>query len=497
MKLQARKYQERDIQKLREAFRTHRSVLYQLSTGGGKTVVALLIILGALSKGKTIWFIVNRRRLVKQTSAALHGAGIHHGIVASGFSMDVFAKVQVIMVQTVVNRLHKLPRPDFLIPDEAHNIRAATFQKVVDSFPEANILGLSATPCRLDGKGLNAVFNAMVTGPPLSWLIAEGYLCEARLYAPNVGAEDYQPRKMAGEFVASEVGSFMDKPAITGCAISHYKNICGNKPALVFCATVQHAENTANLFKSAGFRSASIDGTMDDHELDGILSALGNKRMDVVTSCDLVSEGFDLPAITVAIFLRHTASLRLIIQMIGRALRPVYAPGYDLSTKEGRLKAIAASDKPFAIILDHVGNIIRHNLQGLGLPEYDIEWTLEGKTPGREKQDKEKDIKVKQCPGCYAVHPPAPICPYCKHVYVVSAREMEQLTGELVEIDRKRLEQIEADKARMFARREEGKCSTLEDFQALAKERGYNAGWAYHRFNARKQRGGGQRAFGG
>lgn len=497
-----RDYQQHDMTKLKAAFKSFKSVLYQLSTGGGKTVVALHIIQGALGKGNITWFVVNRRRLVKQTSKAMTDAGIPHGIIASGFP-ETEATVQVVMIQSVVNRLDRLPLPRFLILDEFHNAKAATYEKVIQQIPDARILGLTATPCRLDGKPLNSIVQTMVTGKPLSWLIAEGYLCDVKIYAPPVGVEDVELKAQAdGDYAIADIVDLMDKPTITGCAIQHYKNISPGKPALVFCASIKHAEHTAEAFRAAGINSESIDSTMATEKLDGIIGYFDDRQIDVVVSVDLVSEGFDLPCINTAIFLRHSASLRLVVQMIGRTLRPVYALGYDLATREGRLQAIAASDKPYAILLDHVGNIRRHDLLGLGLPEWDIEWSLDGEV--KRKKPEESVVQVTQCDRCYYMHPPAKVCPNCGHCYEAKIRKMQAVIDEqLEEVRREELERIEKAEAQAAARaakiaelakqqkersrmkREEWLCETLDDWQALAAQRGYKKGWAYMRYSLR------------
>jgi len=482
--LNLRDYQIHDMTKLKAAFKAFKSVLYQLSTGGGKTIVALHIVQGALSKQNITWFVVNRRRLVKQTSKAMTDAGIPHGIIASRFP-ETAATVQVVMIQSVVNRLDRLALAAFLIFDEFHNAKAATYEKLIRHIPDARILGLTATPCRLDGKPLDSIVQTMVTGKPTSWLIAEGYLCDVKIYAPPVGVEDVELKSQSyGDYAIADIIDLMDKPTITGCAIQHYKNISPGKPALVFCANIKHAEHTAEAFRAAGISCESIDSTMAADKLDSILADFAARKIDVVVSVDLVSEGFDLPCINTAVFLRHTASLRLIIQMIGRALRPVYAPGFDLTTKAGRLQAIAASDKPYTILLDHVGNIRRHDLMGLGLPEWDIEWSLDGEV--KRKKPEESSVQVTQCDRCYYMHPPARICPNCGHCYEAKIRKMQEvIDAQLEEVKREELQKAERELDRIRMKREESRCHSLEDWQALAAKRGYKKGWAFMRYNLR------------
>jgi len=471
MKLQLRDYQQRGVNEIRSRFRAgDRNVLYQLSTGGGKTICFCYITEGAARRGNSVLILVHRQELIRQTSRSLNEIGVSHGIIAPGFTPS-FDLVQIASVQTLVRRLHKITPPRLIISDECHHATATSWAKIFNYFPEANILGVTATPCRLDGRGLGrhcgGFFDSMVNGPPLSDLIRLGHLSRPVLYAPPVGAQLDSLRKRYGEFVTADAAAVMDKPVITGNAVEHYRRLCAGMPAIAFCASVAHAEHVAEQFRAAGFQAASIDGGMHDNERKGRIAALGNGHLNVLTSCDIISEGTDIPVVGGAILLRPTASLSLCMQQIGRALRVF--PG-----------------KEKAVILDHVGNIARHRLELMGHPDGDIEWSLDGETGGKSKKgEQEETIKTKQCEQCYAVHLPSPKCPYCGYEYQTSVREIASVSGELEEID---AEQIERDRAKQFRAREEAACKTLEDWQALAESRGYKPGWAHHRFNARQGR---------
>ena len=496
MKITPRDYQMRDIQSLRECFRPKesggrgdRAVLYQLSTGGGKTAVAAFVVEGAGKRRLRVLFLVHRAELTRQASRTFRDMGLEHGIIATGFTEDFFANVQVGMVQTVVRRLGKIPVPDLIIQDECHHLRAKTFSAIIDYYPKAKILGLSATPIRLDKQGLGVQcgghFNSMISSIPLSELMAQGYLVRPIIYAPPLGAELSKDKGKAKDFNQTRDSEALDKPKIIGNAIEHYRTICDRAKAIIFCASVKQAEHTAQKFNEAGYRAASLDGSMHEVERGGKVAAITDGRIDALTSVDLVSEGFDLPSLKVAIMLRRSASLSMILQMIGRVLRPEYAPGFDLSTVKGRLAAIAASDKPNAYIIDHVGNIALHELQGIGLPEFDIEWTLDGEV-NRKKKPGEAGPAYKQCNECYSVHPPAPICPRCGYVYQVKGRELEEVDGKLERVDpaeHARLQAIEDSRARFARMNEERSCRSYEDFKALGQKRGYSPSWPHVRYN--------------
>jgi superfamily II DNA or RNA helicase len=212
----------------------------------------------------------------------------------------------------------------------------------------------------------------------------------------------------------------------------------------------------ADQFNAAGYRAATIDGTMDREARREVVRALGDGRLHVLTSCEIINEGFDLPLVTAAILLRPTKSLGLHLQQIGRVLRP--APG-----------------KTKAIILDHVGNLSRH-----GFAEDVRDWTLEGRKKKKRKASDEEEIQQRQCPDCYCCHPPAPVCPECGYEYPRKEREIEQAEGELVQIDPKEIARQK--------RQEQGSAQTLEDLIALGRARGYRSPdvWAKHVWNSRK-----------
>jgi superfamily II DNA or RNA helicase len=200
----------------------------------------------------------------------------------------------------------------------------------------------------------------------------------------------------------------MDKPIITGSAVKHYGKYADGKKAIAFCVSVKHAKDVAEDFRSSGYDAVHIDGGMDDTERDGVLKAFEDGRVQILTSCDLVSEGFDLPSVEVAILLRPTKSLGLFLQQCGRAIRP-------------------HPDKERTIILDHAGNTARH-----GFIDDERDWSLaDGFVTGRGK-NAEKVVSVRTCTACFAVHKPTPTCPMCGHVYPVAARKVKHVDGDLV-----------------------------------------------------------------
>lgn len=436
--IELRPYQAKMIDEARQAYRAgNRAVLFQLPTGGGKTVTASTIVHGASQKGNVTWWLTHRRELVAQASQTFHSLGIPHGTVQQGWVSTPHAAVQVGSIQTIVRRLDELPEPDLIVFDESHHIGAASWDAIYHRFPAAKVLGLTATPWRLDGVGLGRWFSHMVNGPTVSELIDGGSLSHFRLFAPampdlsGVGVT-------AGDYQRGALAKAMDKPQIVGDAIGHYQRLCHGKRAVVFAAGVQNSINVAAQFNAAGITAEHVDGAMTAEERDGAVERFRRGETLILCNADLFGEGFDVPAIEAAILLRPTKSLSLYLQQVGRALRPF-------------------AGKSEAIILDHAGNSIMH-----GLPDDERAWGLEDREK-RKKTDK-GEVAVRQCRECFFVYRPAPKCPSCGHVPPVQVRELEVVEGTLAEVKR-------ADPRAKF--REQGKANSLEALIELGRERGY------------------------
>ena len=406
--MQLRDYQESAVQAVRDSFRAgHKNTLLVSPTGSGKTVIFSYIAAGMARNNKRILIVAHRRELLKQISGALKRVGVAHAVMAGGYRGVPTANVVVASVFTLVKRIKGIEPFDLIIGDEAHHFTPdSSWGKVVTGFPRARVLGVTATPERLDGKGLGQMFADMVMGPTVAELTAQGFLSHAVVYAPSAPDLGGVGTRM-GDYVQKQLEDAMDKAVITGSAVKHYGKYAPGKKAIAFCVSVKHAKNLAKEFRDAGFAASHIDGGMKEDERDSVLKAFEEGRVRVLTSCDLVSEGFDLPSVEVAILLRPTKSLGLYLQQCGRAIRP-------------------HPDKERTIILDHAGNTARH-----GFIDDDREWTLaDGFVQGRGKGDKAETVRT--CTACFAMHKPSPTCPVCDYVYPVKPRIVKQIDGDLV-----------------------------------------------------------------
>jgi DNA repair protein RadD len=452
-----RPYQQELIEQIRDAFsRRQRAVLAVLPTGAGKTVCFSYITEQAAARGNRVCILVHRAELLRQASASLTAMGVPHGLVAANHSMDLSRRVQIASVATLARRLHHFPQEFFqlLVVDEAHHSNAGTWAKVLGHFSSACVLGVTATPCRGDSRGLGEWYSAMVLGPSAAWLTDNGYLAQAKVYAPPIGFDARQVRTRMGDFDLNQASEQLQARQAMGDCLAHYRQHLDGQTAIAFCCSIAHAEGVAELFNSNGVAAASIDGTMDAANREQLLADLAIGRIRVLTSCALIGEGVDVPSVAGCILLRPTQSVSLHLQMIGRCLRP-------------------SGDK-VAVVLDHVGNT-----QRLGHHLEPREWSLDGV----KKRPRDAAPSIKVCPRCFcAMASQSRVCPECGHEFAPEKRELQHVPGQLQEVTRG------IPRARFHEQRQ---AQTLEDLIAVGERRGMKnpRGWARHVMAARQLKG--------
>jgi DNA repair protein RadD len=454
--IELRPYQVDLVNRLRQSYRAgHRAPLLQLATGAGKTVVFCEVARGAHARGNRVLVVAHRRELVKQASAKLVWAGVPHGIIAAGFPAAANQLVQVASIQTIVRRLDALQEFDLIVFDECHHCRAAQWGRLIECQPGAKLLGVTATPARLDGKGLGvdagSVFDDLIIGPTTAELIDGKYLSPVRCFSPARRIDLRGIHVQAGDYIASELAAVVDTASITGDAVDDYRRRADRQPAIAFCATIAHAEHVAEAFRDAGYRSLCVHGKLPARQRDALIAGLGNGEIEVLTSCDLISEGLDVPAIGAVILLRPTKSLVLHRQQIGRGMR-------------------LATGKDALFVNDHVGNCIRH-----GLPTIEPEWTLDGVQPG--------DAPTWGCPQCECINPlGSSICANCGYERPGGdgggrRREPGVVDGELDELTPEMLAAIGG----LTYRQVIGRNMPEAALRAYARHRGYADGWVRRR----------------
>lgn len=450
IKIELRDYQQYDVHRVREAMKNHRRILLQEPTGAGKTVIAAYMTQTAAAKGKRVYFICHRQELIEQTAKTFGKFGITTGVIWANAPALHHLPVQVCGIDTLKNRLDKIIPPDLVIWDESHHAAAAGWSRIMDRWKDAWHIGLSATPTRLDGKGLDDHFDILIPGKQTADLIMMGNLSRYRFFQPSRIDTSALHIKM-GEYVKQESADMMDTSKIHGDIVEHYKKQANGLRAIAFAVTVAHSKHMAEAFRAAGIRAIHLDGETPRQERKLAARAFANGDIQVITNVGLFGEGYDLAAqadmdVTVdcVIDAQPTNSLAWCLQKWGRCLRP--------KPNDGK-----------AIILDHAANVLRH-----GLPDDYREWSLQGiDKQQRKKTEEEVAIKTRQCPTCYAIHRPMPICPECGFLYEIKGREIEHVEGDLAEID------LEA--MRRQQRAQQGKAQDVASLVAIGKSHGQAA----------------------
>lgn len=406
-----RPYQIAAIESLRgECDAGKRRVLFACPTGSGKTVIAAEIVRFALSYGNRVLFVVHLRELVDQTIRALSSLGIEGVGVMRGDDgrADPDAPVQVASIQTLARR--DRPAADVIILDEAHRSISDSYVKNIwQAYPDATIVGLTATPCRGDGRPLGEWYEALVVGAKYSELIAANYISEPIVYAPRSPPDLSHVRKVAGDWNEGELEEEMAK--IVGDIVPTWQAHASGRRTIVFASGILHSLDIVRRFVEAGVAAEHLDGNTPGAERAAILDRLRTGETTVVSNCAVLTEGFDCPAIRCAIIARPTLSLVLHMQTVGRALRYGEA-------------------RP--IILDHAGNVTRH-----GMPHEDREWKIDGPPVAAKVANPHKT-----CKACFVYIPvAADVCPHCGAEQPKKPRELpKEEAGEMVRVDAVALE---------------------------------------------------------
>ncbi len=441
-----RPYQLAGVEQIRNEIRAgSKRVLFVLATGGGKTVVASHIVASAVARGKRVLFVAHRRELINQAYAKLVANGLAEndvGVIMSGDKRRrPGAPVQVASIDTL--RTKAKPIADLVIIDEAHRSLAKSYRDLVEQYPAAVVLGLTATPYRADGKGLGEMYSALVVIATPRVLIAEGFLVEPRVYTvPSAKLPDLSSVKVSGgDYDETELAAAVDRVGLVGDIVEHWQRHAGGVRTVAFAVSVQHSQHIAEQFRAAGIAAEHLDGATTTADRDAILARLQSGETLVVSNCGVLCEGWDQPSVKCCILARPTKSTGLYLQQAGRILRPW-------------------QDTP-ATILDHAGCAIEH-----GLPQDDREYTLDAAK--KRKKGAENEAPCRTCPACFMVLPvTAKVCPGCGFEFIAEARVLDEIDGQLVEVRPATIEE----------KREE-----WDRLCALALQRGYQRGWIFHRY---------------
>jgi DNA repair protein RadD len=435
-------------------------VIIVAPTGSGKTVIGSEIVRRAVTDGKRVLFLAHRREIVMQTSAKLKDNGIEHGIIMAGEFTSPLELVQVAAIQTLYARAARrnkiaLPQADLIVADECHHAPAKTWTKIIAAYPNAILLGLTATPCRGDGRGLGGLFEKILECPQVAELIEQKHLVGTRTYAPP--PPDLKGIKVqAGDYVEKQLAARMDQPKLVGDIVSHWHRFAEGRQTVVFATGVHHSVHIRDEFIKSGVTCEHLDGSTAKNERDRILARLKSGETRIVTNCMVLTEGWDMPEIGCCVLARPTKKIGLYRQMIGRVLRP-------------------AGGKLDAIIIDHAGACFVH-----GFAEDPIEWTLDPDRPAKNKTHSKRGeggSRLVDCSQCGALRTGGEACRHCGFLPAPKPKRLEVVDGHLGLVSNG------SAQARTFAPEEmhEWHCQLAW----IAEQRNYKPGWVAHQYKTK------------
>lgn len=356
-----------------------------------------------------------------------------------------------VVIAEIAHRLDKLPKPTLIITDETHHSLAKTYKKIYEYYSEVPRLGFTASPWRLSGKGLGDVYESMVEGPDVKWLIDNQYLAPYDYYSVKLIDDKALKRSSTGDYTNKSIDDAVGK-VIYGDVIKTYKDKVNGQKTIVYAHSIEFSKKIAQEFNDAGIKAAHADSKTPAKERDEIMTDFKTGKIKVLCNVDLISEGFNVPDCSVVIMLRPTESLVLDIQQSMRCMR--YRPNKT------------------ATIIDHVANYTR-----FGLPDTPRTWSLEGRP---KKKSESGGTAIRTCPHCFAVIPAAySTCPICGYVIGVENKEMKVDKNVKVEKIGKDFHfKTDYEQVR-YSQMKPQDATSYRDLQKIGKARGYKPGWAF------------------
>lgn len=371
--------------------------------GSGKTWMIGDVVGRCLQSGfKRILVISHRKEIIDQTASILGFMGLGAtdiGVLRGEASYHLHAPVVIASIASLHRKTWMFKEADLVVVDEAHHVLAPKYKGTVETFKKARHVGYTATPLRLDGKGLADFYNRMITAAYPSQLIQGEKLSKPLIYrAPTEFMPNLRNLKIAmGDYLIKDLYERVNTNELMGNLVANYKARALGKRAIAFAVNVEHSLHIAEQFKKAGIAAAHVDGKMEEEERDAVLRDFRDGKIHVLSNCFILSEGYDLPDCEAVILARPTKSLTLYLQQAGRAMR--YRPG----------------KKP--IILDHA-----QLLEPFGLPYADRAFEL---TATKQAPHVTQPASVKDCPQCSAVIPAGSgACEHCGFVFETVSRDL-------------------------------------------------------------------------
>lgn len=439
--------------------RDYQQDLYSKTVSSFKQGYRRPLVVAPCGAGKSYLFAEMARRTSGEVLVLVHRNELKQQHMELFQNLGITARVET--YQTEYRRLGKYPKPRLLIVDEAHLSRSNTWQKIIEYYDTFTV-GFTATPVRLDGRPLGDIFDTLITGVDVKWLIENHRLAPYEYYAPTT-VDTSGLRTVAGDYVASDLERLMNERAIYGDAIESYRRFAPGERTIAYCVSVEYARKLADAFSEAGIRAAYLHSGTPAGQRKEIMGDYRAGKITVLCNCTLLSEGISIDEISCVLLLRPTESVALGIQQMMRSMR--YLPNKT------------------AKIIDCVGNYTR-----VGLPDDDREWSLSKPVPKRRLTDDNGNFYIRCCPECYMTFATAPICPFCGTEYPLHPREIQ--AHQDIELQRITAEEAaRVAEAKKAARVEQGRADTFEELVKLGRQRGYKnpAFWAARVMKGRKR----------
>lgn len=385
-----REYQIEWIQDIFDAWsRGSRSVLAQLPCGAGKTICFAYICQKFFKKSQNVLVIAHRIELITQAASKLEKVvGVPVGIIKAGIKADPTCQIQVASIQTLIRRKELPTNIGLVVFDEAHHVTASSYRQLIEHYKESLILGVTATPKRIDGQGFEDLFGDLIIGVSTEELIAAGYLSKFRLFATDKTISTYGVAKNERDFNSRDLALAVTTQVGVDEIVQNYLKYADNKRTIIYAASVQHSKDIAKAFKVDKIPAEHLDGDTPIKDRFEILKRFESGQTKIITNYEILTEGYDCESVECIYCLRPTESLTLWLQMVGRGLR----------IKE---------NKPAAIIIDVTDNWSKH-----GLPDDNFQWTLQATPPPT------RHIGLKKCE-------------FCTHIFRPLAEELKVIDAEI------------------------------------------------------------------
>jgi len=449
-------YQGVLVENLRKSIASgNRRTIAVLPTGGGKTIVAADMVRSALAKGKRALFLAHRKELIEQCSEKLDLFGVEHGIIRAGDKrLMPWLNAQVGSVQTVVNRDHW--EADLVFIDECHRAPANTYQKVLDRFEKPPvIIGLTATPYRLDGRGLGDHFENLVVGATAAELVERGRLMEPEVY--SCGDLDLSTLKIRrGDFVFNNADDAMADMIRRGEILDNWKKHANGLTTVVFAKDIEDSERIVAQFREAGIRAAHLDGKTKPHVRRQLLEDLASRKLTVLSNVEVLTEGWDLPLLECVVLGRPTQSRSLYKQMVGRVMR-------------------VHEQKRRTLVLDHVKCTLLHGRVTAPEVYYLYKEKRKGKTFKMSDGVVDGVPTVIICPKCsFICSIDDDFCPECESDLIDEQSRVAETIEELTKLEDEKI------KRQVFTKEE--KQAFYIDMCRECMAWNHNPGWVAHKY---------------